>query len=204
MPPDKMAEANARLRGEGGFLTAPTRELGHLVVGRIAARLGIQVWLHESPLTGVTARIVLPPEVLAGPPGPQSVAPVSAPAPMRPADVVTAGAAGLVPSPRTPQTPQTPRTLQPLRPPHPVADSSIPTTAPTTAKAEAAAGTTKNGLIKRTAQPRSSADPRPAPTAPVPRNPPTVAGPTPAAVRSTLDSFRSGAREGLSRSQEPS
>ena len=29
-------------------------------MGRLAERLGIRVWLHDSPLAGITARVVLP------------------------------------------------------------------------------------------------------------------------------------------------
>ncbi|MEV4701668.1 nitrate- and nitrite sensing domain-containing protein [Actinoplanes sp. NPDC049316] len=57
--------ANQRLRGEGDFITAPTRFLGHYVVGRLATQMGIDVQLAPSPVTGVTARIVLPTAVLA-------------------------------------------------------------------------------------------------------------------------------------------
>ncbi|MCD0448537.1 nitrate- and nitrite sensing domain-containing protein [Actinocorallia sp. API 0066] len=67
MTPDALAEANARLRGQQSFLMQPTRDLGHYVVGRLAARLGVRVWLHESPLNGVTARIVLPGAMLTAP-----------------------------------------------------------------------------------------------------------------------------------------
>jgi signal transduction histidine kinase len=73
--------ANQRLRGEGDFITAPTRFLGHYVVGRLATDMDIDVQLAPSPVTGVTARIVLPPSILAGP---QSVgAPQAAPQPQR-------------------------------------------------------------------------------------------------------------------------
>ncbi|WP_444543366.1 sensor histidine kinase [Mangrovihabitans endophyticus] len=62
-----MAEANKRLRGEGDFISAPARFLGHYVVGRLAVEMGIEVQLTQSPVTGVTARIVLPPTMLAAP-----------------------------------------------------------------------------------------------------------------------------------------
>jgi len=57
--------ANQRLRGEGDFITAPTRFLGHYVVGRLATDMDIDVQLAPSPVTGVTARIVLPPSIVA-------------------------------------------------------------------------------------------------------------------------------------------
>jgi signal transduction histidine kinase len=60
--------ANQRLRGEGDFITAPTRFLGHYVVGRLATDMDIDVQLAPSPVTGVTARIILPPSIVAGVP----------------------------------------------------------------------------------------------------------------------------------------
>ncbi|RZU54076.1 signal transduction histidine kinase [Krasilnikovia cinnamomea] len=59
--------ANQRLRGEGDFVTAPTRFLGHYVVGRLATEMGIDVQLAPSPVVGVTARILLPASLLADP-----------------------------------------------------------------------------------------------------------------------------------------
>ncbi|WP_460725156.1 sensor histidine kinase [Nocardia heshunensis] len=67
MPPDQLATANARLRGEADFLVAPTRFLGHYVVGRLARRLGIEVELTVSPTSGVVARMLLPAELLGDP-----------------------------------------------------------------------------------------------------------------------------------------
>jgi len=64
MSPEELAAANARLRGEQSFLAAPTRQLGLYIVGRLAERLGIRVWLHDSPLAGITARVVLPGDLL--------------------------------------------------------------------------------------------------------------------------------------------
>ncbi|MEV0463650.1 nitrate- and nitrite sensing domain-containing protein [Nocardia tengchongensis] len=67
MPPDQLAIANARLRGEADFLVAPTRFLGHYVVGRLAQRLGVEVELTVSPTSGVVARMLLPAELLGDP-----------------------------------------------------------------------------------------------------------------------------------------
>jgi signal transduction histidine kinase len=68
MEADELARANARLRGEGDFISAPTRYLGHYVVGQLAREMSIDVQLTPSPLTGVTARAILPASVLAAPP----------------------------------------------------------------------------------------------------------------------------------------
>jgi signal transduction histidine kinase len=65
MPADQLAEANARLRGEQDFIVASTRYLGHYVVGRLAGRLGIDVELNTSPVSGIVARLLLPPSLLA-------------------------------------------------------------------------------------------------------------------------------------------
>ncbi|HSV65031.1 MAG TPA: nitrate- and nitrite sensing domain-containing protein [Mycobacteriales bacterium] len=64
MGPDMLARANARLRGDEDFVVAATRFLGHYVVGRLAHRLGAEVQLVPSPVTGVTARVLLPASVL--------------------------------------------------------------------------------------------------------------------------------------------
>ncbi|MFF2088041.1 nitrate- and nitrite sensing domain-containing protein [Nocardia sp. NPDC058176] len=79
MPADALAEANARLRGEQDFIVASTRYLGHYVVGRLAARLGIGVELTTSPVSGIVARLLLPAAILADetasrPTGPTAVA----------------------------------------------------------------------------------------------------------------------------------
>ena len=60
----ELAEANARLRGEGDFMVTPSRFLGHYVVGRLAEQAGVRVELLPSPVTGVTARIHLPKALL--------------------------------------------------------------------------------------------------------------------------------------------
>lgn len=64
MTKGERAAANARLRGERRFFAAPTRYLGHYVVGRLAKRLGARVWLDESPPHGITARVALPRKLL--------------------------------------------------------------------------------------------------------------------------------------------
>ncbi|MFI6957076.1 nitrate- and nitrite sensing domain-containing protein [Nocardia sp. NPDC050408] len=66
MPVDQLAEANARLRGETDFIVASTRYLGHYVVGRLARRLGIDVELNVSPVSGIVARLLLPAGIIAG------------------------------------------------------------------------------------------------------------------------------------------
>lgn len=65
MPPDQLATANARLRGEQDFIVSPSRYLGHYVVGRLAQRLGVEVELNVSPVSGIVARVFMPTAVLA-------------------------------------------------------------------------------------------------------------------------------------------
>lgn len=60
MTAERMAEANALLSGRGSFLKAPTRFLGHHVVGALAARLGAHVELRPTQGSGVTAFVALP------------------------------------------------------------------------------------------------------------------------------------------------
>ncbi|BCJ56726.1 nitrate- and nitrite sensing domain-containing protein [Micromonospora endophytica] len=67
MSPEDLAQANARLRGAVDYVSAPTRYLGHHVVGQLAQELGIEVQLAPSPVTGVTARVLLPSTVLSSP-----------------------------------------------------------------------------------------------------------------------------------------
>ncbi|MGK5529001.1 nitrate- and nitrite sensing domain-containing protein [Streptomyces sp. URMC 129] len=73
MTEEELARANARLAGQENFLVAPTRFLGHYVVGTIAARLGVQVEVRHTqsaPTTptargaGVSAYVALPPRLL--------------------------------------------------------------------------------------------------------------------------------------------
>ncbi|MFI6326168.1 nitrate- and nitrite sensing domain-containing protein [Nonomuraea sp. NPDC050556] len=158
MTVEELGTANARLRGEQSFLVAPTRYLGHYVVGRLAERLGVRVWLHESPLNGITARVVLPAELLV-----REAVPAKEPEQERVLVSVTP-----VPAPAPPPEPE----------PEP----------------EAAQGTTANGLVRRVPRTRTHrrAD-EPVYAALVSE---TVPERSPERVRTMLDSFRSGVREG--------
>ncbi len=162
MSPAAIATANARLRGEENFLVAPTRDLGHYVVSRLALRLGVRVWLHESPLNGITARIVLPLSVLEIP---EKVA--TAPIPAQPGGAVQQRNA--LPGP---------------------ASNLATATATATASTQAPpAATTRNGLVKRE---RKAGPPRRPirPAAPAP--PADERPRTPSDVQSMLNTFRSG------------
>ena len=60
MPPERLAEENARLRRRERLDLAPTDVLGLFVVGRIARRYGIEVTLSATSGRGVTATVGLP------------------------------------------------------------------------------------------------------------------------------------------------
>jgi signal transduction histidine kinase len=174
MSREQLAKANARLRGEEDFIVAPTRFLGHYVVGRLAERLGIEVELTVSPVSGIVGRLLLPAEILADGP---AVAPPEAPAessgeirwPVVEADIpMTNGTATAV-----------------LRRPQRV-DAPEPSR------------TTRNGLVKR--GPRNQTDearpnpPRPSPVA--------VDKRSPEEVRTMLTQFRSAHQRGVDEKEE--
>lgn len=61
MTAERMAQANALLSGKGGsLLAAPTRFLGHHVVGALSDRLGAHAELRPTQGSGVTAYVALP------------------------------------------------------------------------------------------------------------------------------------------------
>ncbi|GAA0459770.1 ATPase [Actinoplanes capillaceus] len=198
MTPADMARANERLRGRGDFITAPARFLGHYVVGRLALQMGIDVQLTPSPVTGVTARITLPAEILADP---HTVGP--APRPPAPARKITPIPRQVTATvePPAPTTPAAPLRLEPA----PVANG---TTRPLRSTAieyvvvqdEAAAAVdgaprTANGLKKRI--PRTQRTPsRPAETVTAPADKPAPVADSPEAVRDRLNALRGGIQRG--------
>ena len=86
MTTEALVKANSRLHDEESFHAASTRCLGHYVVGRLARQLSIEVNLAPAPISGVTARLVLPPELLSDSPDRpvNDGAPVPPPAEHRP------------------------------------------------------------------------------------------------------------------------
>jgi signal transduction histidine kinase len=196
MSPEAMAVANARLRGQQSFLLTPARDLGHYVVGRLAQRQGIAVWLHDSPLTGVTARVVVPRDLIVKPER-SAVAP--------PGAGVPAQLSGDTRRMRTEAGPVAGRVLaaaEPTRtgtalavlPPAPTPDADTATTVNVAADGGGMA-TTRNGLVKR--QPREKTRARPAgPAVPPPPPPAAEAERTPSEVGAMLDVFRSGVHRG--------
>jgi signal transduction histidine kinase len=69
LPPERMAEENARLTRRERLDLAPSEVLGLFVVGRLARRHGIEVTLTETPEGGVTAWVDLTPMHLVAPAG---------------------------------------------------------------------------------------------------------------------------------------
>ncbi|MFJ8534701.1 nitrate- and nitrite sensing domain-containing protein [Streptomyces sp. NPDC093591] len=68
MTPERLAESNAVLSGKADSPhAAPTRFLGHHVVGALAARLGAHVELRPTQGTGVTAYVALPAALMQAP-----------------------------------------------------------------------------------------------------------------------------------------
>jgi len=94
MTREQLDRANARLHGEEDFILAPTRFLGHYVVGQLAQRLGVEVELTVSPVNGIVARLLLPEDLLttdaSTPPQPRPAPVAAAPEPAHVAHQVPA------------------------------------------------------------------------------------------------------------------
>ncbi|WP_436535913.1 nitrate- and nitrite sensing domain-containing protein [Actinoplanes sp. HUAS TT8] len=179
MSPEDMDVANQRLHGEGDFITAPTRFLGHFVVGRLAAEIGVRVHLTPSPVTGVTARLALPAAVIA------ERKPVAVPA-----DVVPAASSWL-PEAARPLVNAAPLRADTIE--YMVVAEDDPRSVPTFAPVPGGSEHTPNGLRRRRPQRTERADnPNPAP-APGPDRPrPGLIADSPEAVRNRLAAFREG------------
>ncbi|WP_344883151.1 sensor histidine kinase [Allokutzneria multivorans] len=175
MSADAMARANTRLGGEENFLVAPTRFLGHYVVGQLAKRLGVQVNLAESPASGVTARIVLPTSLLVTGPATRTV-PEDEPELVRRAHVI--------PPPEPAEPVPAPVAVAVLEP-EPTPDNVTQHQRPSGER-------TRNGLLKRVPRNQGSGQNRSVRAVPKP----PVTDRTPAQVRSMLSDFRGGHKRG--------
>jgi hypothetical protein len=218
MTREQLVKANARLHGEEDFIVAPTRFLGHYVVGQLARRLGVEVELTVSPVNGIVARLLLPEELLATedrtpavvptPPVRRPAAPAAAPAPAPVAtqEPIQWPEADEEPAPESVFVPRQEQTMAP-RTPEPVAQQSVSAGAvPAPARQQASTTTerTRNGLIKR-APKRTSGEARPTPvrpTTPKASGVTTVEPRSPEDVRSMLSKFRSGHERGASGEEE--
>ena len=210
MTKEQLAKANGRLHGEEDFIVAPTRFLGHYVVGRLAQRLGIEVELTVSPVSGIVARLLLPVDILAeSKPDTPKQAEIRWPSTEPEAPSLASTGVGQIPPMRSePAVPQEqPRPPAQVQQPAqtPVRSrqerlASTPTASPTPAVAhvpesrgDAAPQRTKNGLVKRSRNRPEEPAARPA----APSRPPTaVEKRSPEEVRSMLSSFRSGHQRG--------
>ncbi|AYF79506.1 HAMP domain-containing protein [Nocardia yunnanensis] len=219
MPADQLATANARLRGQADFLVAPTRFLGHYVVGRLAQRLDVEVELTVSPTSGVVARLLLPPELLGDPaaerPTPPEDAKHAAGAQLPTVvDAMPEPSRGRHSSARPPAADDhradfaTPAATDAVfdtterLPGGPATGSfAIPAASPG-AGAEVSGGVpevqrTRNGLVKRSRKTREHTSTPPGDVPPVERTAgPPAADRSPDQVRSMLAGFRSGHRRG--------
>ncbi|WP_019930799.1 nitrate- and nitrite sensing domain-containing protein [Nocardia sp. BMG111209] len=198
MTTEQLAQSNAKLRGEQDFIVAPTRYLGHYVVGRLAQRLGIDVELTTSPVSGVVARLTLPPAVLVSHQDQehatvQALAPGTVVQPTWGSDTEVRGALS---AGRSVATAPAVADTAPRRIPEPQVAGAGPTT-------------TRNGLVKRTkrigdnatatapqARPAAGLAPRPDPG-------PVTQRWAPEETRDLLSSFRAGHQRGAAAGTPP-
>jgi signal transduction histidine kinase len=233
MSADGLATANDRLAGAERPAVAPTRFLGHHVVGRLAERLGVRVHLHESPLTGTTAKVTLPAELVVPPkaveegepPAPRGGDGDDQPRPPRSRDVREAVVGGpepvrvpaLVPPSPGELSARAQRLLRRPRRPEPEPGTSPPAATPVepAPAAQPAApalsaprtATTRNGLIKRVPRRQRSDDarrPEPAPAEPAPRAPAErPPAATPEEVGGRLSTLRAAVRRAEAADEQP-
>jgi signal transduction histidine kinase len=206
MSEEELVVANRRLRGEGDFLTAPARFLGHYVVGRLAAEMGVSVQLARSPVTGVTARVCLPVEMLttaaAALDGPAGAATRNGIPPKNGATVQNGAVVASIPAVAGPKQaelpslrPPTPRS-RPLQVDYVVLDEQPAVPSP---RLPAEAGPfppsehTPNGLRRRT--PRSQRE-RTEQLPRIPAEPTVPIADSPEAVRARLTALRAGIQRG--------
>ncbi|MBV9092928.1 MAG: sensor histidine kinase [Streptosporangiaceae bacterium] len=64
MSPERLAELNERLANPPEFNPADSEQLGLFVAGRLARRHGIEVTLRPSPYGGVSAVVLIPPQLV--------------------------------------------------------------------------------------------------------------------------------------------
>jgi anti-sigma regulatory factor (Ser/Thr protein kinase) len=191
MKPDDLARANGRLRGEESVLLAPTRYLGHWVVGRLAQQMSVDVQLTLSPVVGTTARVILPASLLVAAPTIEGV-PVARPK-LAP------------PAPPAPRAIEQTATLSPVVVEYVAAPSngSSPAAGPSAGskpdRPDGTAERTRNGLAKRPVRNRSS-NTTPAQAA-APDERPAVLDESPDQVRNRLMSLRAGALRGRAQSE---
>jgi hypothetical protein len=182
MTDEDLAQANARLRGDLNFLLGPARYLGHYVVGRLASELGVAVQLANSPVSGVTARLVLPPSVVSASSdqSPPQLAGVSE-------HQDGASQSGLLSRRNEPVVASA--QVESRRMSRPMLGMSAETTPLPTVDSDR----TRNGLVKRIRRSQPRTDRTPKSTAPADS---TAVDRPPADVQAMLSAFRSGVQRG--------
>src|SRR5690606_27892972 len=139
MSPEDIAAANRRLAGLESFTIAPSKYLGHYVAGNLAARHNIKVRLDNSPGTGITATVELPPTLLT-----TDTTNLAAPVPPPPRPPPPP------PPPPTPPPPHPPAPPDPPPPPPPAPTGGGPPRRPGGPREHQPAQRTASGLAKRT------------------------------------------------------
>ncbi|HJP73741.1 MAG TPA: nitrate- and nitrite sensing domain-containing protein [Pseudonocardiaceae bacterium] len=189
MVPAELAKARARLRDEENFVVAPTRFLGHYVVGRLARQLSVHVDLSDSPVAGTTAQMVLPADLLTEPPSETVSGGSAVRRDPQPAAVQTSAPAAPRRRPTESDAAEPPVAARPRA--HPLGYEKASTPTPER---------TRNGLVKR--KPLAGGPVRPAAparTAPVRATPASPPGQrSPVEVGTMLSSFRRGHQRGES------
>ncbi len=147
MTADALTDANARLSGPPNFHPMPSTRLGLFVVTRLASKHGIAVTLRRSPFGGVTAVVLLPPELVVAEADAVALTSRSARAGTRmltaaPADLPTA-------SPAEPAEPAETSVVE-ASATEPAAVSDVRETMATSAATNASATTTTADLTART------------------------------------------------------
>jgi len=200
------------------------------VVGRLAVEMGIEVQLTPSPVTGVTARIGIPPEIVSPP---QAAAPKSAPARQAAEPARTAAPGRALPEyentngrvadtqrltlPTAPLPPSVPPSvpreerLRPTEVEYVVVDGATPPTPPPSEVMSLHAleppapsdegDRTTNGLRKRNPKARKTASRAEPSAAPAEKSAPVSDSPD--AVRSRLTAFRDGVQRGAETAGRP-
>jgi anti-sigma regulatory factor (Ser/Thr protein kinase) len=201
MDPEDLARANARLRGEESFLTAPTRFLGHYVVGQLAAQMSVDVQIAPSPVTGLSVRVMLPESVLALPP---AIEPTHIDAPVQ-ATVEVVGDGGRASRPVPPYAPQPTHRALDARPTpvvkfrtggqagSPLSSGTAFTAVYGGATSAGGAERTRNGLLKRVPRTRAAQH---EPAAADNADRPASVDRSPAEMRARLTSLRAGVQRG--------
>lgn len=187
MSREQLERANARLRGEEDFIVAPTRFLGHYVVGQLAQRLNVEVELTVSPVNGIVARLLLPEEMLVAEPAAET--PKPSPVPKAAPKTTPEPAPKAAPIVLREPVPEPEPIVWPVadEEPEPVAAQPVERT--------------RNGLVKRTPK-RSSGVTRPAPARPAAPRAPATEARSPDEVRTMLSHFRSGHERGTADKEE--